>query len=63
MTDDEVTCTWPNGESRSVVVMSRDAYSARVIWNERVDTDCAAVTGMEETVPLEWLTGERYETT
>ena len=53
--DAEVLCTWPNGEQRSVVVMSRDDDFARVIWNERVDTGCAVVTGMEETVLVDWL--------
>ena len=52
----EATCTWPNGERRDVMVMSNDGQNAKVIWNERVDTASAAVTGFEETVPSAWLT-------
>ncbi len=52
---EEVLCTWPNGERRRVVVMSRDGNRANIIWNERVDTGCAVVTGMDELVPTEWL--------
>jgi hypothetical protein len=35
--------------------MSDDGEKAGIIWNERVDTSCTAVTGFDETVPSKWL--------
>ena len=55
-TDEEMMCMWPNGECKPVVVMSTHDGMADIIWNEQVDTDCAVVTGMDETVPVSWLT-------
>ena len=59
-----MTCTWPNGESRTVMVTAIGAVGyapvaegmARILWNEKVESDCKAVTGFDDVVPTEWLT-------
>lgn len=51
----EMLCTWPNGERREVVVAANDGKQANIFWNERVETDRAAVTGYQDKVPSEWL--------
>ncbi len=55
----ERICTWPNGEARSVIVTSvciKDA-TAKILWNEPVNSVNKAVTGFEDTVPISWLKG------
>lgn len=52
----ESICTWPDGQQRRVMVTAMLPNDmAHVIWNERVDSDCKAVTGFDEAVPLAWL--------
>ena len=49
-------CTWPDGQTREVEVISDDGCEAKIIWNEPIDSDRKAVTGFDETIPSEWLT-------
>jgi hypothetical protein len=55
---DEVLCCWPDGQQRKVVIMEDTGTHCRIIWNERVESPCKAVTGFEETVPKSWI---KYE--
>jgi len=54
----EYICTWPNGESKKVMVTSFSLSSdggdntARVIWNYPIN---GRVTGADDTVPVSWL--------
>ena len=45
-------CSWPDGQSRDVVVIKDDGESAKIIWNGKVDK---VVIGFDEVVPSEWL--------
>lgn len=54
----EAICRWPDGSERQVMVMNDDGETAKIIWNERVNTrleEVRRVTGFEEQVPSKWL--------
>ena len=55
MMDCEAICTWPNGEKRTVHVVRDDGAECYIIWNEKVESECKAVVGFEEIVPVHWL--------
>lgn len=53
--DREMICTWPNKESRTVMVTSNDGQEAKILWNQPVDSESKAVMGCHDTVLSEWL--------
>lgn len=61
--DREMICTWPNGESRKVMVtaIGNNGFSpvpdgkARILWNQPVSSESKAVMGSDDIVPSEWL--------
>lgn len=60
-------CTWPDGETRDVVVLRDDGNLADIIWNERVHSDVlpnspGRVVGFDETVPSKWLEYVKHHT-
>lgn len=69
MTDlEEAICTWPNGETKRVIIMRRTVkdslITAHVTWNERHDPIPGAfgcVTGLDAEVPSDWLSPIRRE--
>lgn len=53
--DREMICTWPNGESQKVMVISNDGKEAKILWNQPVNSESKAVMGSDDIVPTEWL--------
>lgn len=48
-------CTWPDGDTRVVIVCSYNHKTANIRWVERLSQKPVDCVDMDELVPVDWL--------